>query len=386
MKAYKSHFDQLFWPIIALIAGSVAFFAMAISGCASEERRADTEQSRTMISGADISALPVFERNAGIYRYSDGTRGDAIDILHRAGMNCFRLRLFVNPDGSDVVVNNLDYTVSLAKRVKASGAMLMLDIHYSDTWADPEKQTKPAAWKNLNFVELQTKVEDYTRNVLSRFIAENVAPDYIQLGNEVTNGMLWPDGRIEFAEKEDTAAFDRFAAFQAAAHKGLDEAFAGRAAPKVVLHIESTGNIARTQWFIDGAVSRGIRWDILAFSYYPNWHGSMTDLASTLTFASQRSGKPVIVTETSNPWKLTANWKKYPKRLEFPPTLKGQKAFAAALRKTVENVPDGRGAGVFWWCPEATPGAKMNVWLGGDCGLFDYDGTVLPAARTLCGR
>ena len=386
MTADEPKSDVLLKAIIALVVLSMICLAMALFGCASGGANGDKEAGRPAIIGADVSALAVFEKNAATYRYPDGVRGDAIAILRGAGMNCFRLRLFVNPTGTDVEDNDIEYTLALAKRIKASGAKFMLDIHYSDTWADPAKQTKPAAWKDLDFNDLQAQVESYTADTLKRFIAENAAPDYVQLGNEVTNGMLWPDGRIEFAEASDSAAFDRFAALQAASHKGLDEAFAGRPAPLVVMHIESSGNLARTRWFIDNAATRGIRYDILAFSYYPNWHGTMAELAATLAFAAEKSGKPVIVAETAEPWKLTANWRQYPKKLEFPPTIKGQREFAAALAKTVREVPGGRGIGIMWWYPEAVLNDHINVWLGGDCGLFDRDGTILPTAHVLCGE
>ena len=365
---------------------AVAALSTMIVGCAGLGESTKISLTESDLAGADISALPIYEKNGTVYRYSDGTPGDAIAILRAEGMDAFRLRLFVNPSGDDVEVNDADYTLSLAKRIKASGAKLVLDLHYSDTWADPDKQGKPAAWKNLSFEELKRKVEYYTRETLLRFISEDASPDYVQLGNEVTNGMLWPDGHIEFAEKDNTAAFDRFAELQQAARKGFDEAFEGRSAPVVILHIESTGNIPRTEWFIENAAARGIRYDILAFSYYPNWHGTIAQLKQTLDFAAAKSGKPVMVAETSTPWKRTADWNRYPRTLEYPQTIKGQKAFAEAMAKTIRKVPEGRGTGIFWWCPEAVLNKDMGVWLGGDCALFDNDGTILPTARSLCGK
>jgi arabinogalactan endo-1,4-beta-galactosidase len=366
--------------VVALVALSSCLW-----GCVGPVEKAPVAPSTTadFAVGADISALGLFERKGTIYRRGDGRSGDAIRILREAGMNSFRLRLFVNPDWRDVVVNDTDYTIALAKRVKASGATLLLDIHYSDTWADPSKQFKPAAWENLSFEELQKQVEDYTRETLTRFVAAGVTPDYVQLGNEITNGMLWPDGHVEFAKRQDTAAWDRFAALQNAAFKGLSAAFAGRSMPQIVLHIESTGNLPRTEWFLSEAARTGIRYDVMGFSYYPQWHGSMDDLAATLALAARLGGKPVMVAETACPWKPVDTSGPDDKPIVWPANAEGQRQFARVLAKVARDVPGGACKGIYWWYPEAVPNPEINVWLGGGCALFDDSGRLLPSAREL---
>jgi arabinogalactan endo-1,4-beta-galactosidase len=331
------------------------------------------------VAGADISALTHFERHGAVYRDARGREGDAIRILMDAGMNCFRLRLFVDPDHDGVVVNDLGYTLALARRIKAAGAKLMLDIHYSDTWADPSKQFRPKSWEGMDFDALCAKVRGYTREVVTRFAENGAMPDSIQLGNEITNGMLWPDGRVEFATP-DADAWDRFAALQNAAYDGLAEACDGRALPAVILHIESTGNLPRTAWFLDEAAKRGVRYDILGLSYYPQWHGTMDELSKTLNFASEKSGRPVMVVETAYPWKMTADWSEGRENLAFPATPQGQNAFAMAVVAALRNVPQNRGIGIMWWYPEAVLNPSINVWLGGDCALFSDGGRLLPAA------
>ena len=146
--------------------------------------------------GADISALASLERQGVTYRDADGKPADAIAILRRHGWNAFRLRLFVNPNGRGGVVNSLEYTRALAARVKASGATLMLDIHYSDTWADPQHQVKPAGWAELDFDALAQRVEEYTRDVIAELKRHGAAPDIVQIGNEITGGTLWPDAQL----------------------------------------------------------------------------------------------------------------------------------------------------------------------------------------------
>lgn len=370
-------------PLFFLVGACLAAVLASIFGCATDSGPAAPKgeiRVNLPIVGADVSALPVFERAGVSYRDEKWARGDALVLLREAGMNCFRLRLFVKPDYDGVVVNDLGYTLALARRVKASGAKLLLDIHYSDTWADPSKQFKPADWDKLSFDELCAKVESYTRESVARFAEEGAMPDFIQLGNEITNGMLWPEGHVEFGAP-DAAAWDRFAALQAAANKGLMEACAGKPRPAVILHIESTGALARTEWFLDEAARRGVNYDIVGLSYYPQWHGTIDDLSATLDLAAKKSGRPVMVVETAYPWRKSADWSEGAQNLRFPATPAGQNAFAMAVVAALRKVPDGKGIGVVWWYPEAVLNDKVNVWLGGDCALFSDDGRRLPAAR-----
>ncbi len=358
--------------------------SLFLASCVSpaQEGKGDT----SFVSGADMSALPVFERCGAAYRYRDGVQGDALRIFRAEGLNCFRLRLFVDPTEGGVVCNDLDYTLALARRVKASGAALMLDIHYSDTWADPSKQFLPKAWEGLDFDALCAQVRDYTCDVLARFIEEGLRPDYVQLGNEITNGMLWPQGRVEFAEKDDLDAWQRLGALQRAAAEGFDAACSSGPFPKIILHIESTGNLPRTAWYIESAAANGVRYDILGLSYYPQWHGTLADLSATLNLAAEKSGRPVMVVETAYPWKKSADWSEGAENLAFAPSPKGQRDFTRAVVDAVKAVPEGRGCGVIWWHPESVLVDGVHVWLGGDCALFDDEGRILPAASALIPR
>src|SRR5713226_883132 len=145
--------------------------------------------------GGDISALERIEQAGGVFRDSSQP-GDAIAILRTHGANGFRLRIFVHPNGSEVQVNDLAYTLHMAKRVKTAGAKLLLDFHYSDTWADPGKQATPAAWTNLTFAQLLLQMRAYNSNTIATFAAAGATPDYVQIGNEITQGMLWPLGKV----------------------------------------------------------------------------------------------------------------------------------------------------------------------------------------------
>jgi arabinogalactan endo-1,4-beta-galactosidase len=344
--------------------------------------RAASGDKAVFAKGADISALAVMEKHGAVYRGEAGA-ADAIAILRQAGIDCFRLRLFVEPEFRGIVTNDLDYTLALARRVKASGARLMLDLHYSDTWADPAKQFKPAAWEKLRADQLVEAVRDYTRTTLARFFAEGLAPDYLQIGNEITNGMLWPEGRVEFREP-DAAAWARLGALLRAGFDGLDAAVAAAKAerPKTILHIESTGDVARTTWWLRYAQEAGLPFDIVGLSYYPEWHGGIASLGETLVAVATAFKKPVMVVETAYPWKQDSHWDGK-KNLDWPLTPEGQKQFLSDVTRAVRKVPDALGAGVCWWHPESVEVDGLRAWLGGSCALFDDTGSLLPAAKTL---
>jgi arabinogalactan endo-1,4-beta-galactosidase len=332
------------------------------------------------VLGADVSALDVYEEKGATYRDREGRAGDALKILRADGFNCFRLRLFVEPKHEGIVTNDLDYTLALAKRVKASGASFMLDIHYSDTWADPAKQFKPAAWEKLAFDELVGAIRVYTTTVLRRFAEEGVSPDYLQLGNEITNGMLWPDGRVEFRGTDQEAAWGRLSQLLRAAFDGAAEVYAAGPRPKLILHIESMGEPERSIWYFQNIQAAGLSFDIIGMSYYPEWHGGVDALRSTLMAVADAFKKPLLVIETAYPWKNDPHWTDK-KHLNWPLTREGQKTFIEDVVAVVRTLPAGLGAGVCYWHPESIRVSGLKAWLGGSCALFDDEGRILPAAR-----
>jgi arabinogalactan endo-1,4-beta-galactosidase len=331
----------------------------------------------SFLVGADVSALGTLESHGAVYR-REGKKDDALRILRAEGMNCFRLRLFVSPDHQEVVTNDLAYTLKLAKRVKATGAALLLDIHYSDTWADPAKQFKPAAWKDLPFEKLKTQVRAYTCDVLKRFSAAGAKPDYVQLGNEITNGMLWPDGRVEYSQATDRAAWEHLGGLLRAAYDGLADAFPDGGRPLTILHIESPHERERVLWFCREAVAARVPFDMIGLSYYPEWHGTVAQLGQTLTALALEFKKPIVVAETAYPWTNDEHWKGV-LHMDWPMTADGQTLFLREVLAVVRALPNELGRGVIYWYPESVRVADMRVWLGGSCALFDRQGDVLPA-------
>ncbi len=333
--------------------------------------------------GADISALERIEL-AGAHFRNGNQVGDVVALLRADGINLFRLRLFVSPNQQEVQVNDLEYSVRLAKRVRASGASLMLDLHFSDTWADPGHQLVPAAWSSLGFEALELQVESYTRGVITRLKSEGALPDIVQIGNEIDAGMLWPMGHVG-GTNDVPQQWERFTRLLKAGIRGVRADLSPGDSVRVLLHYSSGGSSTGTQWFFDHIGASGVPYDLIGVSYYPWWHGSVGDLETNLRLTAERYGRDVMVVETSYPWRA-GGWESLASSrsaMVWGVSKEGQAQFIRDLRGVVSRVPGGRGAGVIWWYPEAVPVPGLFVWGGGSLALFDDGGSILPAAATL---
>lgn len=331
--------------------------------------------------GADISALERIEQAGGVFR-DGGVAGDAIAILRAHGSTVFRLRLFVNPDLQDVRVNDLAYTVRMAQRIKAAGGRLFLDIHYSDTWADPGHQAVPAAWAALPFDSLESRVETYTAGVIAQLKAAGVLPDLVQVGNEVDAGMLWPLGQLYVGGVDTAVAWDRFTRLLKAGIRGVRAPLGAGDTVRIVLHFSQGGSAAGTQWFFDHMNGYGVPFDVVGLSYYPWWHGTLGQLQANLNATAARYGKDVAVVETSYPWR-PGGWEGMVTvfgAMTWDASQQGQAQFLHDVVVAVAAVPGGHGAGVLWWYPEAIPVSGLSVWGGGSLALFDAVTGLLPAA------
>lgn len=259
------------------------------------------------IAGADLSHLAYFESRGIVYR-DNGLERDALHVLADRGLNCVRLRLFTSSAAQAAAdpynyINNLDYTVPLAVRVKNAGLRFMLDFHYSDSWADPGKQAKPAAWTNLNFSQLKTQLQVYSSNAIVAFQAAGAMPDYVQIGNEISQGMLWNDGRVS---GDTNASWSNLGQLLKAAINGVTGA-AGTNPPRIIIHTDRGGYWNDAKWFFDNLAHQQVPYDILALSYYPFWHGPLANLSNCLANAATRYGKPVVLVETDFPWNNSTN-------------------------------------------------------------------------------
>lgn len=242
--------------------------------------------------GADISWLPQLEDEGRVFT-DNGLAKDGIVLLRDHGFNYIRLRIFVNPENEKGYSPNkgycgLDQTLEMAKRIKDAGMKLLLDFHYSDYWADPQKQYKPQAWANLDFESLTDSVKTYTTNVLRALKQQGTTPDMVQVGNEINHGMIWPDGHI--SNPDDLASLLKAGV---AGVESVDPNI------PIMMHIALGGLNDESVFWLDNMISRGVKFDIIGISYYPRWHGTLDDLSKNLNDLIVRYNKPINVVEYS---------------------------------------------------------------------------------------
>jgi arabinogalactan endo-1,4-beta-galactosidase/beta-glucanase (GH16 family) len=341
----------------------------------------------TFLVGGDISALPKIESLGGVYQH-EGRKADCLRILSAQGANCFRIRLFVNPTGRRMVVQDIGFAIKLAQRVKASGAKLLLNLHYSDTWADPGHQHKPAAWQDMDFDTLKQTLRAYTAGVVTRFKQAQVLPDIIQVGNEITPGFLWPDGKL-YHKDDSQPHWKEFTALLKAGIAGVHEALSTEDNTRIMIHIDAGGRRAQTKWFFDNLMEHDVNFDIIGLSYYPWWHGTLEDLRHNLEITARDYDKDIMVVETAYPHRSNisrgkGSWTE--DRMAWPISPEGQRDFLEAVVRVVRNTPDNRGLGVIWWYPESIPVSGTHIWFNGAMAIFDNEGKVLPAAGAFSSK
>lgn len=331
------------------------------------------------ILGADISSLHKAEVMGGVYRDAEGNEGDALQILKDSGLNYARLRVWVDPaDG----YHDQEELLLMARRLKTLDIKLLVDFHYSDYWADPGKQIKPAAWQAYDFEQLKRAVYEHTFEVCSSLVAQGTPPDMVQVGNEINAGMLWPDGDYEH--------FDNLAALLTEGSRAVKEC---SPSTRVMLHIAEGGDNDLARWWFGNITRRNVPFDVIGISYYPYWHGSLGQLQYNLNDISARYDKDVIVVETAYAFTPEENDHQeniFNPSMEipgYPLTPEGQSRMLRDVMSIVRAVPDGRGLGVFYWDAtwtavpgngwEPTDPESGNGWE--NQALFDYDGLPLPA-------
>jgi arabinogalactan endo-1,4-beta-galactosidase len=334
-----------------------------------------------------MSHLVFFEDRGTVYR-TNGQAQDALRILKEGGLNCVRLRLFTSSTAqaaSDPYnhTNNLDYTLPLAVRVKNAGLKLLLDFHYSDTWADPGHQLKPAAWSGLNFTQLERQILDYSSNSIVAFKAAGAMPDYVQVGNEIIGGMLWNDGRVGGSYDSPTQ-WDRLGRLMKSAIGGIRGA-AGDTPPQIIVHIDRGGDWGATRWFFDQLNRENVPYDIIGQSYYPWWHNDagvrdLSQLTACLNNTALRYGKAVMIAETAYPW---TNQYNPDTGLDLPASEAGQVEFVTQLASILKGVPGGLGAGIIWWGSEYVQLDGYGLAGFQRRSFFNYQGDALPVVRAM---
>src|ERR1041385_4888399 len=250
---------------------------------------ANAASTLTML-GADVGSLQRAEDLGQKFFNASGAQQDPLDILKGIGVNYIRLRIWNNPASG---YNNQTKVLAFAKIVKAKGLKLMIDFHYSDTWADPGKQFKPAAWASHGISQLQTDVFNYTLDVCNSLKAQGTTPDSVQIGNEINVGMLWNDGKVI------NSNFTNLGLLLKAGYNATKQC---NSATQVIIHTADADSDTNARWFYDGIKAQGVSWDITGLSYYCFWHGSLSNLSSVITDVRSRYGKPVVIAETAYPF------------------------------------------------------------------------------------
>ena len=271
---------------------------------------------------------------SGYKFYNDnGKEEDCLKILKDHGINSIRLRTFVDPSADPASGHcSKSETVEMALRARKLGMKIMIDFHYSDSWADPGKQKKPKMWEGHDFPALLNDLYSYTYDVMSALKSAGVLPEWVQVGNEIPGGMVYPEG--------STSNWNQLVQL---INKGYDAIKMVSPNSKVILHIDQGNNSERFRWWFDNAKAHGAKYDIIGMSYYPYWLAgnpdyslSISDLSANLNDMVSRYGKEVMVVEVGGEDNKVEN----------------TYDMLVAVQKKVLEVPESKGLGVFYWEPE----------------------------------
>lgn len=303
------------------------------------------QRNSKFAKGADISWTPQMEATGYEFYNEKGEKDDVLKILKSKGMDAIRLRVFVNPNNDKGSGHcSKEETVAFAKRLKSLGFRIMIDFHYSDSWADPAKQYKPKAWENLNFEDLKKAVYNHTYDVLLALKKEKITPEWVQVGNEIPNGILWPDGHSK-----------NFKNLGELLNKGYDAVKAINKKIKVIVHIDEGNNTEKITWFYKNIAEQNVKYDVIGLSYYPywikkDWTETIQDLQKNMNYLAKTYNKEVMVVEVGGEDSQVENTYK----------------LLEATIKAVRNVPNKKGTGVFYWEPQGAKswsGYALSAWL-----------------------
>lgn len=331
--------------------------------CSKEEATVKTDD---FIKAADMSFLPLIESEGTIFYNSQMVAEDALLTLKKSGCNTIRIRLWHTPTDNQSSFNEVKI---LSQRVKNLGMKVWLTVHYSDTWADPGHQIKPQAWNNLTFNQLKIQFENYTSQIVSE-----IQPDIFQIGNEINNGFIYPEGNLSSNESQ-------FVSLLAAASSVIRSE---RPSTKIMIHF---AGIQGASWFFSKTAA--IDYDYIGLSYYPIWHGTDINLLQqTMTTLGQTYNKKVLVAETSYPF--TLGWNDWTNNIigltnqlhpNYPATPEGQRDFLQKIKTTVQNTPNGLGFcywGTEWIAFRGNQATNGSSWE--NQALWDFNRKLVPAA------
>lgn len=378
------------------------------------------------VKGMDLSTLLELEKCGAKY-FDGGKESYILDIMKKYDVDTIRIRVWNDPwsqtkESYGAGENDLLTSLAIAKKVTDAGFGVLLNFHYSDFWADPGKQFKPKAWANYGVEELEKAVYDFTLESMRTFLADGVNITMVQVGNELSNGLLWPEGKVPH--------YDNIAKFVNAGIRAVREADSERlsggisgvasameplAKIPVMIHLDNGGNNELYRTWFDNFMERGEDFELIGLSYYPFWHGTLDMLTDNMNDIAERYGKELIVAEVSMGYTMEdyASYEKLSEherkgyatrpalveKIEYPMTKQGQYDFMEDFLHRISHIKGGRGKGFFYWEPAwipvagsgwATPASLEYMNDPGPCGnewanqaLFDYDGNALPTLKLI---
>jgi arabinogalactan endo-1,4-beta-galactosidase len=382
---------------IAFILFMVITLSLSCKDDAGETPNAGTPDDPAFYFGADLSYVNQILDHGGVYK-DDGMAQSPYKIFKDHGANVIRLRLWHNPAWTKQVYgtpatqlyNDLADVTKSIMLAKQQGLQVLLDVHYSDMWADPGKQEIPAAWKDIpDILVLKDSVYQYTLKILQHLNTRNLTPEFMQIGNETNCGMLYTNAHANFpACNVCNGEWQRMGTVVNAAITAVREATASTTIKtKVLLHVADPKHV--DWWFTNMTDPRmgNVRdFDIIGFSYYPLWHTTVPiDAISTnITAFKSKFGKPVMILETAYPWTLTSNdnynnqFGSHPPLDGYPYTPQGQYDL---LVKMTREVKEGGGQGIFYWEPAWISSEMKDLWGTGSSWenntFFDFDGNSI---------
>lgn len=378
------------------------------------------------VKGMDLSTLLELERCGAKY-YDEGKETDILAVMKKYDVDTIRIRLWNDPwsesgESYGAGENDLKTSLEIAKRVTAAGFGVLLNFHYSDFWADPGKQFKPKAWASYGVEELEKAVYDFTFGVMNKFLENGVNITMVQIGNELSNGLLWPEGKVPNYDNIARFVNAGIRAVRKADERrilgvinGVNEKCRELEKIPVMIHLDNGGNNALYREWFDNFTRRGEDFEIIGLSYYPFWHGSLQMLTDNMNDIAERYGKDLIVAEVSMGYTME-DYKEYEKlsdeerkgyatrpelveKIEYPMTEQGQYDFMEDFLNRISHIKGGKGRGFFYWEPAwipvegsgwATPASLKYIEDPGPCGnewanqaLFDYDGNALPTLQLI---
>ena len=300
-------------------------------------------QETNFVKGADVGFLQGQERRGVVFHDRNGRERECLELLKNDyQMSAIRMRVWVNPRGGDCDKNEL---LAMAKRVKALGMDLMVNFHYSDTWADPKQQGIPAAWKGHSYKQMKRDLRKHTIDVLSLLKQNGITPRWVQVGNETANGMLWPMGHIEKNPKQ-------YAGFIGAAYDAVKEVFPESI---VIIHLDRGHKQSLYDYNLDIVKKYGGKWDMIGMSLYPYWarkdhpelnaDSIITDCIRNIRYCSKKYGCDVMIVETG--FEVD---EQHPELME-----EGRRQLTRIVREA-QTETDGHCRGVFYWEPQCLPG------------------------------